>query len=219
MAHGECISALHIWQTTSWTQSEPKDLPTAAQLQSGAGAQPADAAKSAAHVNTQSQDALQLTMRAGSAAAAEAVQQQEEEPTQSVAALQQQPDAMQQRTDAMQQGTDAMLLQTEDMLQGTEEMQRTAGMQEELQQQQRQHDQKPVQAGAVAPDESTGVLRVYILVSTKDRRLQWNPCKGRILLLQLSNSEPGMCASEAQTSRPAGPLVCFPQTYACWLQL
>lgn len=222
MAHGECISALHIWQTTSWAQ----EVPTAAKLQSAAGVHHTAAASTATFANTHSQDALQLTMQAGSAAAAEAVQQQEEEQSHSVEALQQQRDEMQQPTDAMQQttgamqqGSHAMLPRTEEMLRGTEEtLQRLNGLQEEVQQQQ-QHDQKPVQAGAVALDELKGMPRVYIVVSTKDRRLQWNPCKGRILLLQLSNSDPGMCPSGTQASRPAGPLVRFQMSHACWPQL
>lgn len=67
--------------------------------------------------------------------------------------------------------------------------------QQPLQQQQQQQNEPETATLAseqIPQDPVDEEECTYMVVGTRDRRLQWNPCKGRLLLLQLANSDPGM---------------------------
>ena len=163
MAHGESISSIHIWQTTAATNPAPPA--TAAPPTHPHGQrQPADTSQPGASDASQVQTGLHNSAEPSPVAARIAALQQ----------LEQQQQAQQQQ----QQGQQP---------------------EQQQQQQQEQQQQQPAAEGRVHCDTEqvadSGVEEaecVYIVVGSRDRRLQWNPCKGRMLLLQLVHSEPGM---------------------------
>ena len=171
MAHGESISTIHIWQTTA--APNPAPPASAAPFTHPCDQrQPADTSQPGASDGSQVPSRLHSSAEPSSVAARVAALQQ----------LEQQQQEQQQQQGQQQQG-----------------QQQEHQQQQEQHQQQEQQQQQPAAEGTVRCDPEqvadSGVEEaecVYIVVGSRDRRLQWNPCKGRMLLLQLVHSEPGM---------------------------